>query len=146
MFSAACTCYNRSALAFTAHLDKDITVLGANQAIPFDNVTLNLGGAYDGRHSQFRAPVAGTYEFHMTLSTNAGYQLAADVMLNGKPVVKIRTGNDNQFNTATNAVILHMNTGDDMWVQHSQNITDSNKLYYGEGFLTSYSGHLVARD
>lgn len=145
-FSAACTCFNRSALAFTAHLDKDISILGGDQFLPFDNVTLNLGNAYDGRHSQFRAPVDGTYEFHATLSTNAGYTLAADIMLNGNPVVKIRTGNDNQFNTANNAIVVHMMAGDDLWIQHDHDISDSNRLYYGEGFLTSFSGHLVARD
>lgn len=144
--SASCTCFNRSSLAFTAHLDKDITVLGADQPIPFDNVSLNLGGAYDARHAQFRSPVAGTYTFHITLTTNAGYTLAAVVLLNGNPVVKIRTGNDNQFNTASNSVVLHMDAGDDLWIQHDHDISDSNRLFYGEGFLTSFTGHLISRD
>lgn len=127
-------------------MDKDVGILGADQPLPFDNVTLNLGNAYDARHAQFRAPVDGIYEFHVTLSTNAGYTVAATVMLNARPVVNIRTGNPNQFNSATNAVVLHMTTGDDLWIQHSHNISDSNRLYYGEGYLTTFSGHLVARD
>lgn len=133
-------------MAFTAHLDKDITVLGIDQAIPFDNVTLNAGNAYDARHAQFRAPFNGTYQFFATLTNNAGYQLAAQFMLNGSPVVKIRTANDNQFHTATNGMAIHMQAGDDLWVQHAHSITDSNRLYHGTGLYTTFSGYLITRD
>jgi hypothetical protein len=133
-------------VAFTAHLDKDITVLGVDQPVPFDNVTLNEGNAYDARHAQFRAPFNGTYQFFASLTNNAGYTLAASFMLNGSPVIKIRTANDNQFHTATNGLLLHMRKGDDLWVQHAHSISDSNRLYHGEGLLTTFSGYIVSKD
>ncbi|XP_052778373.1 caprin-2-like [Mya arenaria] len=142
---AACMCFNTTAVAFTAHLDEDITVLGADQPIPFRNVTLNEGNAYDARHAEFRAPVNGTYQFYVTISTRAGYQVVADIMLNGTPVVKLRSGNDNQVNTVTNGVALNMKAGDDLWVQHDHSISDSNRLFKDEGLLTTFSGHLVNR-
>ncbi|KAH3880107.1 hypothetical protein DPMN_004020 [Dreissena polymorpha] len=64
-------------------------------------------------------------------------------MLNGNPVVKLRTGNQNQVNSATTGVTLTLNAGDDVWVQHDHAIADSNRLFYDEGFLTTFTGHLV---
>lgn len=145
-FTAACRCFNNYAVAFTAHIDKDITTLGIDQPVPFDNVTLNEGNAYDSRHAQFRAPFNGTYQFYASLTSNAGYLLAAEFLLNGSPVINIRTGNDNQFHTATNGLVIHMNAGDDLWVQHAHSPSDSNRLFHGEGLLSTFSGYLVDKD
>ena len=145
-FPDSCACYNTSAIAFNAHLSKNVATLGKDQPIPFDNVTLNSGSGYDKRHSQFRAPINGIYQFFVSLTTDAGYSLAADVLQNNQVVLKVRTGNSNQVNTAANEFLVHMNAGDDIWVQHSLNVTDSNSLFYDQGLFTTFSGYLVARD
>jgi len=106
---------------------------------------LCAGNGYDVRHAQFRTPVNGIYQFYVSMATRSGYTVAVDIMLNGSPVVKMRTGNDNQFNTATNSIILKLSQGDDVWVEHDTSITDSNRLFHDEGKLSTFSGHLVSR-
>lgn len=111
--------------------------------MPFDNVTLNLGNFYDTRHSTFTAPVDGIYQVYVTVATNAGYQLVVDILHNNNLLAKLRTGNANQWNTATNTVIARMKKGDDIWVQHDKTTSDSNRLYYGDGMITSFSGYRI---
>ena len=132
-------------MAFTAFLDKTINTFGAKQPLPFDNVTLDIGDVYDPRHAAFTAPFDGIYQVFVTLVSNAGIQLVVDILHNNVLLTKVRTGNENQWHTATNSVIVHMRKGDDIWVQHSAT-TDSNRLYVNEGMLTSFSGYLIHKD
>ena len=86
----------------------------------------------------FTAPFDGIYQVFVTIVSNAGYQLAVDILHNNVLLTKVRTGNQNQWHTATNGVMVHMRKGDDIWVQHSAT-ADSNRLYVNEGMLTSFS-------
>ncbi|KAL4227029.1 hypothetical protein ACF0H5_015005 [Mactra antiquata] len=139
-----CHC-NSSTIAFTAHLNRDVKVFGVDQPYPFEEVTLNEGNGYDARHSQFRAPVAGLYRFVVTLATQSGYRVSADMMLNDKIIVKLQSGTSNYFSSATNGIYLQLNAGDDVWVQHDHSISDSNYLFQQEGLLSTFSGYLISR-
>ena len=145
-FPASCSCSNDSAVAFTAFLNKNVLTFGIQQPVPFDNVTLNYGNAYDTRQEAFTAPVDGIYQVSVTIATNAGYTLVVDILHNRSLLAKLRTGNDNQWHTATNNIIVRMKKGDDIWVEHDKTTSDSNRLYYGSGMITTFSGYLVHRD
>ena len=53
-------------VAFAASITKDITNFGTGQPLVFDQVTTNVGAAYDDRHGTFRAPISGIYQFSFT--------------------------------------------------------------------------------
>ncbi|KAH3839133.1 hypothetical protein DPMN_112557 [Dreissena polymorpha] len=56
-------------IAFFATISRhDLSNLGEEQVLLFDNVRYNVGNAYNGRHGSFTAPVDGTYVFHVTLA------------------------------------------------------------------------------
>ena len=143
--SDTCHCFDGPNVAFTAFLDKNVATFGAKQPLPFDNITLNSGNVYDPRHAAFTAPFDGVYQVFVTIATNAGYTLVVDILHNSTPITKLRTGNENQWHTATNGVIVHMRKGDDIWVEHSAT-GDSNRLYFGDGMITSFSGYLIHKD
>ena len=109
-------------------------------------MTLNSGSGYDTRDAAFTAPVDGIYQIFVTIASNAGYKLVMDIMHNRTPLTKLRTGNENYWHSATNGVIVRMKKGDDIWVEHDRTTTDSNRLYYMDGMITSFSGYLIHKD
>lgn len=52
---------------YATHSKHDVTHLGDNQIIAFNQTVTNIGNAYNVHHGAFTAPVDGTYVFHVTL-------------------------------------------------------------------------------
>ncbi|KAK3600628.1 hypothetical protein CHS0354_031542 [Potamilus streckersoni] len=138
---AQCGCTNNSSpFAFSAALSSTISNLGQRQQVVFDKVINNVGNGYDARHGTFTAQVAGVYEFSVTILSNGGNFIGAEIVKNGEPVAKARTGDASYYTMGTNIVTLQLQKSDDVWVEHISE-TDSNKL---EGQLfTTFSGYLI---
>ncbi|KAK3609820.1 hypothetical protein CHS0354_029860 [Potamilus streckersoni] len=138
---ALCGCTNNSSpFAFSAALKNNISNLGQRQQVVFDRVINNIGNAYDARHGTFTAQVAGVYEFSVTVLSQGGNFIGAEIVKNGEPVAKARTGDASYYTMGTNIVTLQLQKGDDVWIEHISE-TDSNKLE-GQSF-TTFSGHLI---
>ena len=79
--SASCGCSILFApIAFSASLTSDISRLGVEQEIIFDQVHLNVGNNYDVRHGNFRAPVDGTYEFTVSMLAPGGKWAGVEIV------------------------------------------------------------------
>ncbi|KAH3819207.1 hypothetical protein DPMN_120940, partial [Dreissena polymorpha] len=139
--NVTCGCPGRRPpVAFSATLTNEITSLGTNQQVPFDKVLTNVGGAYDSRHGEFRAPYDGTYEFSVSLYMRGARWAGLEIVREGVAVSKVRTGDGSEYTMAGTTVTLALRAGQDVWVRHIDE-SDSNAID-GETFPT-FSGHLL---
>uniref|UniRef100_A0A8W8I114 C1q domain-containing protein n=1 Tax=Magallana gigas TaxID=29159 RepID=A0A8W8I114_MAGGI len=60
---------SHGAIAFTARLSRDVN-LAQGQTVVFDKIQLNIGNAYHETYGHFSAPIAGLYQFALTLLNN----------------------------------------------------------------------------
>ncbi|WAR25205.1 C1QL4-like protein, partial [Mya arenaria] len=127
-------------VAFTATLGHNIATLGKQQAIIYEEVTLNLGDAYDVRHGIFTAPFAGLYEFTAVVLNRGGVSTGLSLVLNGEAVTKVQSGDSSYYTMGTNAVALKLVAGDEVWVRHTDQ-SDSNSIQ-GES-TSSFTGYLI---
>ncbi|KAL4226523.1 hypothetical protein ACF0H5_014508 [Mactra antiquata] len=127
-------------VAFSAALSYDINSFGVRQQIHFDQVITNVGNAYDKRHGEFTAPVNGTYEFTVSMVVVGGYWVGIEIVKDGVPIGKLRTGDSAQYTMASTTVNVEMMKGEDVWVEHLPE-SDSNK-FYGKT-MSTFSGHLI---
>ncbi|XP_052778403.1 complement C1q-like protein 4 [Mya arenaria] len=140
--NATCGCpsLSSSPVAFTATLGHNIATLGKQQAIIYEEVTLNLGDAYDVRHGIFTAPFAGLYEFTAVVLNRGGVSTGLSLVLNGEAVTKVQSGDSSYYTMGTNAVALKLVAGDEVWVRHTDQ-SDSNSIQ-GES-TSSFTGYLI---
>ncbi|KAL4221766.1 Cerebellin-1 [Mactra antiquata] len=120
-------------VAFFASLTNQVTNLGANQDIPFDNVMINLGNGYNNNHGTFIAPVSGLYVFGVTLHIY-GERTWGYFVVNGNAIAKI-----NIFPVqSSQMVIVRLDQGDDVSVQNYS----PGKALMGDGYST-FCGFLL---
>ncbi|KAL4225873.1 positive regulation of adiponectin secretion [Mactra antiquata] len=144
--AAQCNCPVTKTIAFSATLTSDINPLGDNQVVLYDNVITNVGGAYDVRHGAFRAPVSGAYKFTFSvLQGTSQMWIAVDLVKNGAPIGRIRTGDYSYYAIGTNIVTVHLDAGDDVWVQH-QELAGSDRIMTLKGGYSMFTGHLIQAD
>ena len=62
---------DKNAVAFQAVLPKSITVK-VGQVVPYTQVKLNVGGAYNAKNSRFIAPRSGVYSFGVNQLSSSG--------------------------------------------------------------------------
>ncbi|KAH3839135.1 hypothetical protein DPMN_112559 [Dreissena polymorpha] len=125
-------------IAFYATLKShNISNLGSNQIIVFDNVQYNLGNAYNWRHGFFQAPVDGTYVLHVTLSCRSytNQALYAFVCVNDVAISELILDTPNQ---SSQMLVYRLNTGDEVTVTNT-NVGDAINGY----LKSSFSGFLL---
>ncbi|XP_060591373.1 uncharacterized protein LOC132746284 [Ruditapes philippinarum] len=127
-------------VAFTAHLSVDATELGKEHTIPFNQVLLNEGQAYDAITDTFICPVNGIYIFQSALMSDGEKVIQTEIVKNGVPIGRMYAngrsiGYDQGFNSAT----IQCNKGDHVWVRVHNHFgtTVYNDLY------SSFSGHIL---
>ena len=134
-------------MAFSATLTHDLTTFGTDQPIIYDKVITNVGGAYDNRHGAFRAPVSGTYKFSFSVLQGTGRMyIAVELVKNGTPIGRVRTGDYQYYAVGTNIVNVHLKAGDDVWVQHQDYIGSGMTVPAKGGGYCLFTGHLVKAD
>ena len=67
-------------------------------------VITNIGNSYDARHGQFRAQANGTYEFSVALLMGPGYWAGLEIVRNGNPIAKVRSGDSQHYSMSATAV------------------------------------------
>jgi len=133
-------------IAFYATLTRDLNPTYAGQAIIFDKITTNLGGAYDGRSGTFTAPVNGVYVFSLTIRlyglSSQTYQGTFQLMVNGAVQLSLYPDTHSQSNTfssASGTAVLTLNKGDTVHVvsKETKNFIEGSEDYssYFSGFL-----------
>ena len=129
-----------SFVAFTAKLNGHAENLGLHQAIIFDVVQTNVGGAYSTDNGMFTAPAEGVYYFSATIMCHSGTFLEAEIVHNGNHVVYMYAS-DSNYEQGTNSAVLEVQEGDHVWVRNAR--TESDKVYGNDwttftGFRLSY--------
>ena len=125
--------------AFSAVRSTSFTPSSNGQALPFQQIQTNVGDDFDAASGRFTCEVPGLYLFTYTIATH----LHNPVVCLHKNYDKIncvyRTDQD-KFEQSTNAAVLQLSTGDQMWIRCSHSgktIESTNNLY------TSFSGVII---
>lgn len=109
--------------------------------VPFPRVLTNRQGHFNPIMGIYRAPVNGTYVFSYHLAV-AQRVLKVGLFHNYSPVVKTTEGNDQAHTSQT--VVLHLEMGDEVWLQVKSLIT--NGMYTDPDSSSTFSGYLLHPD
>lgn len=124
---------------FTASLQTPFPI--ENQPVPFLNVITNLQGHFSPITGIYTAPVNGTYVFSYHLSVS-GRPLKVGLYRNLFPIVRSTEANNQA--TASQAIILHLFTNDQVWLQVKSSVT--NGMYTDTESSSTFSGYLLYPD
>jgi len=115
-----------------------MTGLGYRQAIVFENIETNQGGAYSAKTGAFTAPMNGTFFFTATTMSQYGQYLETEMVVNGREVVYMYSM-DSKYEQGTNSAVLILKQNDEVWVRHRMSEGDQ---IYGASW-SSFSGFLL---
>ncbi|XP_060589548.1 uncharacterized protein LOC132744782 [Ruditapes philippinarum] len=128
-------------VAFTAHLSVDkATELGKEHTIPFNQLLLNEGQAYDAITNTFICPVNGIYIFQSALMSPLQERIQTEMVINGACIGRMyANGASNGYDQGFNSATVQCNKGDHVWVRvHYHYGTSIYNLLY-----SSFSGHIL---
>ncbi|XP_045202675.2 heavy metal-binding protein HIP-like [Mercenaria mercenaria] len=109
-------------IAFMAYLTKDVT--GHNNHIYFDNVTLNLGNAYNPHHGTFVVPFNGTYQFTITTCALYNHESFVELYVNEARFGSIQAGDTQLWACSTKLFLINLKSGDDVYVKQHETAGD----------------------
>ncbi|KAL3860274.1 hypothetical protein ACJMK2_010417 [Sinanodonta woodiana] len=136
--------------AFMATLSRDLSDCSTDQFVVFDNAILNIGNVYDEVHGVFRAPVAGTYQFSLSLSVPGDGNQYSVVIKKGTPSTNVGYLYSNSYLNPyylgrSTSILTQLEEGEDVWVACS---LDGTHIAGGTGtigqFYSHFSGFIVS--
>ena len=132
-------CCKTNTVAFMAGLSHNVQ--GLNQALLFDDVIANEGGAYRPASGSFVAPAGGLYVFHVhVLRCRSSGCLYIHLMKNNE-IISSGTNQDNRFETTSTSAVMALRRNDVVWVRLRQGIAYGHTAHY-----TSFSGFSLRLD
>lgn len=138
--------------AFMAALSADLEHCSQYQAVVFDSVKINQGGAYDSNHGVFTAPVSGTYLFTATLSVEPQNSFhTAFVKGNATNEIGYLFADPiDLWLERSISVVTHLNTNEEVWMiclEDSRIEGDHGHSWDGAGnFHSHIGGFLISAD
>ncbi|XP_078002199.1 LOW QUALITY PROTEIN: complement C1q-like protein 2 [Phascolarctos cinereus] len=123
------------------------------EVLKFDDVVTNLGNHYDPTTGKFSCQVRGIYFFtyHILMRGGDGTSMWADLCKNGQPprapspqvrASAIAQDADQNYDYASNSVVLHLDSGDEVYVK-----LDGGKAHGGNNNkYSTFSGFLLYPD
>ncbi|XP_048856437.1 complement C1q-like protein 4 [Brienomyrus brachyistius] len=129
-------------IAFYAGLRKQHE---GSEVLKFDDVVTNVGNYYEPSTGKFTCPLPGIYYFtyHVLMRGGDGTSMWADLKKNGQVRASaIAQDADQNYDYASNSVILHLDVGDEVFVQ-----LDGGKVHGGNtNKYSTFSGFLIYAD
>ncbi|XP_030633616.1 complement C1q-like protein 4 [Chanos chanos] len=129
-------------IAFYAGLRKQHE---GSEVLKFDDVVTNVGNYYEPSTGKFTCPLPGIYYFtyHVLMRGGDGTSMWADLKKNGQVRASaIAQDADQNYDYASNSVILHLDVGDEVYVQ-----LDGGKVHGGNtNKYSTFSGFLIYPD
>lgn len=101
-------------MAFTATLSKD-TSLGYHQAVRYDRVITNIGGAYHPWTGHFKVPYNGIYLISCTAMSETKRSTYVQIVKNYRPISTLFT-NSKTYPQSAQTLILYLKKNDRIWV------------------------------
>jgi len=118
--------YGQSQIAFASHLSSHAKGLGVHQVVPFDNVTLNAGNAFDPVTHVFLCPVTGVYVFQSSLMAEQHDMIQTAIVIDGANGAKLyasgadsaRAGSGLGYDQGFNSLVTLCKQGQHVWVRN----------------------------
>ena len=121
---------------FTAYRHEYMAPVSSPTVIPFTNVTLNIGAAYN--NGTFTAPVDGYYWFAATLYVG-GYHTYIRMVKNNFEIASTTS----RFSSANLGIHLYLDQGDRVWMELTDFISTGRiYCYAGQGYCI-FTGSLI---
>ncbi|XP_069472703.1 complement C1q-like protein 2 [Ambystoma mexicanum] len=115
------------------------------EVLKFDDVVTNLGNHYDPSTGKFTCQVPGIYFFtyHILMRGGDGTSMWADLCKNGQVRASaIAQDADQNYDYASNSVVLHLDSGDEIYVK-----LDGGKAHGGNNNkYSTFSGFILYPD
>ncbi|KAM9368212.1 complement C1q-like protein 4 [Phaethornis superciliosus] len=115
------------------------------EVLRFDDVVTNVGNYYEPSSGKFTCPLPGIYFFtyHVLMRGGDGTSMWADLMKNGQVRASaIAQDADQNYDYASNSVILHLDVGDEVFVK-----LDGGKVHGGNtNKYSTFSGFIIYPD
>ncbi|XP_031749381.1 complement C1q-like protein 2 [Xenopus tropicalis] len=115
------------------------------ELLKFDDVVTNLGNHYDPSTGKFTCQVPGIYFFtyHILMRGGDGTSMWADLCKNGQVRASaIAQDADQNYDYASNSVVLHLDSGDEIYVK-----LDGGKAHGGNNNkYSTFSGFILYPD
>ncbi|CAB1327952.1 unnamed protein product [Coregonus sp. 'balchen'] len=115
------------------------------EVLKFDDVVTNLGNQYDPTNGKFTCQVSGIYFFtyHVLMRGGDGTSMWADLCKNGQVRASaIAQDADQNYDYASNSVVLHLDSGDEIYVK-----LDGGKAHGGNNNkYSTFSGFILYPD
>uniref|UniRef100_A0A674PGG7 Complement C1q like 2 n=1 Tax=Takifugu rubripes TaxID=31033 RepID=A0A674PGG7_TAKRU len=115
------------------------------EVLRFDDVITNLGNHYDPSTGKFTCQVSGIYFFtyHVLMRGGDGTSMWADLCKNGQVRASaIAQDADQNYDYASNSAVLHLNSGDEIYVK-----LDGGKAHGGNNNkYSTFSGFILYPD
>uniref|UniRef100_A0A8C3GFI0 Complement C1q like 2 n=1 Tax=Cairina moschata TaxID=8855 RepID=A0A8C3GFI0_CAIMO len=115
------------------------------EVLKFDDVVTNLGNHYEPASGKFTCQVRGIYFFtyHILMRGGDGTSMWADLCKNGQVRASaIAQDADQNYDYASNSVVLHLDSGDEVYVK-----LDGGKAHGGNNNkYSTFSGFLLYPD
>ncbi|KAM6934249.1 complement C1q-like protein 2 [Xenentodon cancila] len=115
------------------------------EVLRFDDVVTNVGNQYDPSTGKFTCQVSGIYYFtyHVLMRGGDGTSMWADLCKNGQVRASaIAQDADQNYDYASNSVVLHLDSGDEIYVK-----LDGGKAHGGNNNkYSTFSGFLLYPD
>ncbi|KAL4616626.1 complement C1q-like protein 2 [Arapaima gigas] len=115
------------------------------EVLKFDDVVTNLGNHYDSFTGKFTCQVPGIYFFtyHVLMRGGDGTSMWADLCKNGQVRASaIAQDADQNYDYASNSVVLHLDSGDEIYVK-----LDGGKAHGGNNNkYSTFSGFILYPD
>ncbi|XP_067299203.1 complement C1q-like protein 2 [Pseudorasbora parva] len=115
------------------------------EVLRFDDVVTNVGNHYDPTTGKFTCQVSGIYYFtyHVLMRGGDGTSMWADLCKNGQVRASaIAQDADQNYDYASNSVVLHLDSGDEIYVK-----LDGGKAHGGNNNkYSTFSGFILYPD
>ncbi|XP_071144795.1 heavy metal-binding protein HIP-like [Mytilus edulis] len=133
------------AVVFSALLSHNLVNVPNGQVIIFDKTSVNVGNGYSTKTGIFRAPVAGVYQFTLTIGGNV-VNTHANIRHNGNIIGLLYADHfhDGQYGRATLTLALHLDIGDEVWNVDPDGQINQVIIGSVDGLPVSiFTGHLI---
>ena len=112
----------------------------ANDAIKFNDVSLNIGNGYSPSTGKFTAPVDGIYQISFSYLQVNGYTSHVQLIKDGSMYTELHANHKN-YDQLTKTVLIQLKKSQTVWVRL---VKGSTHAVYGRNRYTTFAGYLIS--
>ena len=113
----------------------------ANDAIKFNDVSINVGNGYNPGTGKFTAPVDGIYLISVSYLQQDGYTSHVRLIKDGAMYTELHSNNKG-YDQLSKTVLIQLKKDENIWVRLEKS---SAYAIYGSSRYTTFSGYLISQ-